>query len=191
MGVASFTIEGEMTRIDEKQTAVSKEFGRLRSLVGVSQADVATKLKTTQKSVWAFEQGKTERPRTGMQPYLDLMNEWRQKLGVEKLASSETVILVTCRECKEEVPSSVHGRTMYCCGACGADLGNYCEACGNWNPARKKFCGDCGAPLTDAAETAAHDTRPALRTPRTRQRRQRSGEIKRRPAGTHQAAWAW
>jgi class 3 adenylate cyclase/predicted ATPase len=51
-----------------------------------------------------------------------------------------------CEKCGTENPA---GKRF--CGDCGAPLENRCARCGADNPAEKKFCGDCGAPLAAAA----------------------------------------
>jgi len=48
------------------------------------------------------------------------------------------------------------------CGQCGAALSQVCPACHSTNPANNRFCGDCGAPLPPAAKQAtAAPTTPA------------------------------
>jgi class 3 adenylate cyclase len=43
------------------------------------------------------------------------------------------------------------------CGDCGAPLENRCPKCGAENPPGKRFCGDCGTALGDAAPAAPAD----------------------------------
>ena len=52
------------------------------------------------------------------------------------------------------------------CGECGAPLPARCAACGAENPQRAKFCGDCGAALTAAAPPSgvAAASKPVTRT---------------------------
>jgi hypothetical protein len=47
-----------------------------------------------------------------------------------------------CSKCGSDNPA---GKKF--CGDCGAPLGNACPKCGAENLETKKFCGDCGAPL--------------------------------------------
>jgi class 3 adenylate cyclase len=56
---------------------------------------------------------------------------------------------VTCAACGSENPA---GKRF--CGDCGAPLGAACPSCGAENPPDKRFCGDCGAPLGTAAAPA-------------------------------------
>jgi class 3 adenylate cyclase len=62
---------------------------------------------------------------------------------------------VDCAACGSENPA---GKRF--CGDCGAPLGGACPSCGAENPPDKRFCGDCGAPL-DAAAPAAPAPREA------------------------------
>src|SRR4051794_649638 len=48
-----------------------------------------------------------------------------------------------CPECNQSNPA---GKRF--CGDCGAPLPVLCPACGVSNPPGKRFCGDCGALLT-------------------------------------------
>ena len=41
------------------------------------------------------------------------------------------------------------------CGECGAPLTSTCAACGTTNPPRSKFCGECGSPLSTSTSVAA------------------------------------
>src|SRR5262249_32931091 len=41
------------------------------------------------------------------------------------------------------------------CGQCGASLTNACPSCGHLNPAQHKFCSQCGVSLGSAAAQAA------------------------------------
>jgi class 3 adenylate cyclase/tetratricopeptide (TPR) repeat protein len=56
---------------------------------------------------------------------------------------------VTCPTCGGENPA---GKRF--CGDCGAPLALVCASCGSENPPGKRFCGDCGAPLEAAAPAA-------------------------------------
>jgi class 3 adenylate cyclase/predicted ATPase len=56
---------------------------------------------------------------------------------------------VTCAACGNENPA---GKRF--CGDCGAPLGAACPSCGAENPPDKRFCGDCGAPLEAVADAA-------------------------------------
>src|SRR6202046_1882306 len=51
-----------------------------------------------------------------------------------------------CSNCKTENPP----RKKFC-GDCGAPLANLCPKCGADNPAGKRFCGECGAALGSVA----------------------------------------
>ena len=53
---------------------------------------------------------------------------------------------MTCAACGNENPA---GKRF--CGDCGAPLGAACPSCGAENPPDKRFCGDCGTPLNTAA----------------------------------------
>jgi predicted amidophosphoribosyltransferase len=48
-----------------------------------------------------------------------------------------------CSKCGSENPA---GKKF--CGDCGAPLTNPCSQCGADNPPGKRFCGNCGATLT-------------------------------------------
>jgi len=63
---------------------------------------------------------------------------------------------VTCAACGSENPA---GKRF--CGDCGAPLGAACPSCGAENPPDKRFCGDCGTPLDTAAAAAAPAPREA------------------------------
>jgi class 3 adenylate cyclase len=54
-----------------------------------------------------------------------------------------------CSNCKTENPA---GKKF--CGDCGAPLANLCPKCGADNPAGKSFCGECGTPLGTPAAAA-------------------------------------
>jgi Double zinc ribbon/Adenylate and Guanylate cyclase catalytic domain len=54
-----------------------------------------------------------------------------------------------CAKCGAENPA---GKRF--CGDCGAALTNRCRQCAAENPPEKKFCGDCGGPLRSAMATA-------------------------------------
>ena len=62
-----------------------------------------------------------------------------------------------CEKCGTDNPA---GKRF--CGDCGAALSNRCAECGADNPVEKKFCGDCGAALAAAARssTARSDASP-------------------------------
>src|SRR5437763_16969817 len=53
---------------------------------------------------------------------------------------------VTCLACGQPNPP---GKRF--CGDCGTPLSLACPACGANNPPGKRFCGDCGATLSPAA----------------------------------------
>jgi class 3 adenylate cyclase/predicted ATPase len=57
---------------------------------------------------------------------------------------------VTCAACGNENPA---GKRF--CGDCGAPLGAACPSCGAENPPDKRFCGDCGTPLGATPPTPA------------------------------------
>ena len=61
-----------------------------------------------------------------------------------------------CSNCKTENPA---GKKF--CGDCGAPLANLCPKCGADNPAGKRFCGECGAALgvTAAASKKSDEAR--------------------------------
>jgi class 3 adenylate cyclase/predicted ATPase len=63
---------------------------------------------------------------------------------------------VTCAACGSENPA---GKRF--CGDCGAPLGAACPSCGAENPPDKRFCGDCGTPLDAAAAPAVPAPREA------------------------------
>ena len=50
--------------------------------------------------------------------------------------------MVQCTKCGAENPA---GKKF--CGDCGAALTNLCPQCGAENPGRKKFCGECGGEI--------------------------------------------
>jgi hypothetical protein len=54
-----------------------------------------------------------------------------------------------CTKCGAENPA---GKRF--CGDCGAPLANRCVRCGAENPPEKKFCGDCGSVLGTIADAA-------------------------------------
>jgi class 3 adenylate cyclase/tetratricopeptide (TPR) repeat protein len=60
---------------------------------------------------------------------------------------------VTCTACGNENPA---GKRF--CGDCGEPLGSACPSCGAENPPDKRFCGDCGTPLAAAAAPVAPPT---------------------------------
>jgi class 3 adenylate cyclase/predicted ATPase len=55
-----------------------------------------------------------------------------------------------CAKCGAENPE---GKKF--CGDCGAPLTNLCPKCGADNPAGKRFCGECGGPLGASADRTA------------------------------------
>jgi class 3 adenylate cyclase/tetratricopeptide (TPR) repeat protein len=57
---------------------------------------------------------------------------------------------VICAACGSENPA---GKRF--CGDCGAPLGAACPSCGAENPPDKRFCGDCGTPLGAPATAPA------------------------------------
>ena len=63
---------------------------------------------------------------------------------------------MTCAACGSENPA---GKRF--CGDCGAPLGAACSSCGAENPPDKRFCGDCGAPLDAAPAPPAAAPREA------------------------------
>jgi class 3 adenylate cyclase/tetratricopeptide (TPR) repeat protein len=63
---------------------------------------------------------------------------------------------MTCAACGGENPA---GKRF--CGDCGAPLGAACPACGAENPPDKRFCGDCGAALAADAPPAPPASRGA------------------------------
>ena len=63
---------------------------------------------------------------------------------------------MTCAACGSENPA---GKRF--CGDCGAPLGAACPACGAENPPDKRFCGDCGTPLATTAAPPAAAAREA------------------------------
>jgi class 3 adenylate cyclase/tetratricopeptide (TPR) repeat protein len=63
---------------------------------------------------------------------------------------------VTCAACGSENPA---GKRF--CGDCGAPLGAACPSCGAENPPDKRFCGDCGTALAAPAALAAPVQRDA------------------------------
>jgi class 3 adenylate cyclase len=67
-----------------------------------------------------------------------------------------------CSNCGSENPA---GKRF--CGDCGAPLANRCPKCGADNPSGKRFCCDCGGPLS-ATDTAAHSPTAASNAPEIR-----------------------
>src|SRR5438477_6896069 len=57
-----------------------------------------------------------------------------------------------CRRCESDNPS----RKRFC-GDCGAPLINSCPKCGAENPPGKRFCGDCGSSLGAKGTSSAAD----------------------------------
>src|SRR5712675_1986147 len=60
-----------------------------------------------------------------------------------------------CAKCGAENPA---GKRF--CGDCGAPLTNRCGQCGAENPPEKKFCGDCGSLLSTAVAAAVAPSSP-------------------------------
>src|SRR5947208_3669724 len=54
-----------------------------------------------------------------------------------------------CSKCASDNPA---GKKF--CGDCGAPLTNRCPKCGGENPPSKRFCGDCGTALAADSVTA-------------------------------------
>jgi class 3 adenylate cyclase/tetratricopeptide (TPR) repeat protein len=65
-----------------------------------------------------------------------------------------------CAKCGAENPA---GKRF--CGDCGAPLANRCEQCGAENPPGKKFCGDCGSALGTAMTAAVAPSSPPRSAP--------------------------
>jgi class 3 adenylate cyclase/tetratricopeptide (TPR) repeat protein len=63
-----------------------------------------------------------------------------------------------CSKCGSDNPA---GKKF--CGDCGAPLANLCPNCGADNPPAKRFCGDCGSLLGDSSSARVADT--ATRVP--------------------------
>src|SRR5215471_16452809 len=55
-----------------------------------------------------------------------------------------------CRNCNADAPV---GKKF--CGDCGAALTQACAKCGAENPPGNRFCGECGAPITSPIPGAA------------------------------------
>jgi class 3 adenylate cyclase/tetratricopeptide (TPR) repeat protein len=64
-----------------------------------------------------------------------------------------------CSNCRSDNPA---GKKF--CGDCGAPLANSCPKCGAENPPSKRFCGDCGAAL--APQNATHSAVSSSDTPK-------------------------
>jgi hypothetical protein len=62
-----------------------------------------------------------------------------------------------CSKCGAESPT---GKKF--CGDCGAPLSNLCPKCGTDNPSGKRFCGDCGARLDSTAPEPAQVEPPKV-----------------------------
>ena len=69
--------------------------------------------------------------------------------------------MVRCRQCQAENRA---GRRF--CAECGAPLSQACPACGFGNEPSEKFCGGCGQLLTTAHETPPLFTSPHAYTPK-------------------------
>jgi hypothetical protein len=59
--------------------------------------------------------------------------------------------IMRCTSCGSESPDSKRF-----CGDCGSPLSNRCARCGVENPAGKKFCRDCGADLSQPRPLHGH-----------------------------------
>jgi hypothetical protein len=68
-----------------------------------------------------------------------------------------------CAKCGAENPA---GKRF--CGDCGAPLASRCGQCGAENPPEKKFCGDCGSPLGTAIAVAVAPSSPQPSAPNIR-----------------------
>ncbi len=68
-----------------------------------------------------------------------------------------------CAKCGAENPA---GKRF--CGDCGAPLANRCGQCGAENPPEKKFCGDCGGLLGTAVAAAVAPSSPQRSAPNIR-----------------------
>lgn len=68
-----------------------------------------------------------------------------------------------CATCGAENPA---GKRF--CGDCGAPLANRCGQCGAENPPEKKFCGDCGGLLGTALAAAVAPSSPQRSAPNIR-----------------------
>jgi Double zinc ribbon len=66
--------------------------------------------------------------------------------------------LMRCSKCGSDNPT---GKRF--CGDCGAQLTDHCPKCGAENPPRKRFCGDCGTAL--APRNATQSAVSSLNTP--------------------------
>lgn len=58
-----------------------------------------------------------------------------------------------CPQCHFDNPAR-----MKFCGACGAPLTSRCGQCGAENPPQFKFCGECGTPLTRKHQAKGEQT---------------------------------
>jgi class 3 adenylate cyclase len=68
-----------------------------------------------------------------------------------------------CAKCGAENPAAKRF-----CGDCGAPLANRCGQCGAENPPEKKFCGDCGGLLGTAVAAAVAPSSPQRSAPNIR-----------------------
>ena len=72
--------------------------------------------------------------------------------------------LMTCGACGA---TNAEGRKF--CGQCGAPLSHVCPSCGSPNPPEDRFCGECGIPL-DAGAAPANTSASAPDPPATERR---------------------
>jgi len=68
-----------------------------------------------------------------------------------------------CAKCGADNPA---GKRF--CGDCGAPLANRCERCGAENPPEKKFCGDCGSALGKVVSAVVATSPPQESAPKVR-----------------------
>jgi len=66
------------------------------------------------------------------------------------LIASLRVRAMRCSKCGSENPA---GKKF--CGDCGAPLANRCPNCSSENPAGKRFCGECGSALNSNTQPGA------------------------------------
>jgi hypothetical protein len=69
---------------------------------------------------------------------------------------------VLCSKCGTENPAD-----KKFCGDCGAPLGNPCSKCGVDNPLGKRFCGDCGTALGTPVPSSEQSVAPPIRVSET------------------------
>src|SRR5215469_16278202 len=65
--------------------------------------------------------------------------------------------MMRCSKCGSDNPA---GKRF--CGDCGAPLDSRCPNCSSENPPGKKFCGECGSPLPGNAQPGAAPSPKAL-----------------------------